>query len=902
MAINALPVANAGTDFSANEATSVNLIGTGSDSDGNIIEYQWSQISGTIVPLTSSNSATATFTTPIVKNVEQLGFRLTITDNESGIHSDVVLVTVNPVNTPPVVSIIDLNSVAENTLTTLDGSTSTDVDGIVVSYNWTQLEGPTVTLLNTTSATTSFTSPTVYQETSLSFRLDILDDEGGTASTITQFTVFDVNTDDDMDGMLDAWEMQFFNTLAHNGETDTDNDGASDLQEHDFGTDPTAEQQPAQPEIVSPDDIEVTSLQPELILVNPNQHTGFPVSYEFEVYSDAAMSNLITSISGTNPGWVVNTVLSDNTNFYWRARAIGATLFSSWVNSQFFVNSANDAPETFNISYPQDGIWVANFTPTLSVTNSVDIDGDTLSYQFEVYAGGNLITASTDMLPGSNGTTSWTVDVSLLENNTYLWRAIVTDEHGLSTISSSEPMIFINTVNDAPEIPTLSTPIDNSEITNLYADLITNNAYDPEGEAVYYSFELDTVNTFDSSNKQNSNAITETPETTGWSVSGLLDNRWYYWRVKASDGLAESLWANGRFFVNQFNDAPGTTTALNPGNHAWTGNLQPTLEVYPAIDIDGDTLSYEFKVYKVMTPGTDPELITTGISVTTFWQLDAPLIENGYYYWQARAIDEHGLAGEWGDLVEFFADDDGINDTPIIQLKNINNNELEQKGNHCSNNNNGHSDDNGHNGYNDESSLLEIEWTDYDPDSNARISLYYDTDQYGEDGILIAQNISEDPDGDSDQYLLDISQMTAGVYFIYAIIDDGNSTSIDYSNNAIIIGDGGGQPFLAFKTPETQSEGRRNQRAMIKWHDLDSDSNASISLYYDTDDTGFDGILIADAIEENLDGNNDHFLWNISTQTEGTYYIYAIISDETHSYQVYSDRSFVIEHHGQGRN
>ncbi len=879
LAINALPFANAGADFNADEATEVNLNGSGDDIDGRITGYQWTQISGTTVTISNSSNATATFTTPVTKNIERLGFRLTVTDNESETHSDDAVVTVNLVNALPIANITNLSSVAEDTFTTLDGSTSNDIDGNIASYKWTQVAGPAVILFNSNSAITSFTTPLVYQDTTLSFQLDILDDEGGGASTITRLTVFDVNTDDDIDGMLDAWEMQFFNTLTHNGATDTDSDGATDLQEYNFGTNPITEQQPAQPVIVSPDNIEVTSLQPELALTNPSQHAGFPVSYEFEVYSDAAMTELITSASVANLSWAVNAALSDNTNYYWRARAISATLFSSWVNAEFFVNTSNDAPGAFNISYPQDGIWVSTFTPTLSVTNSIDIDGDTLSYQFKVYADTNLIAASGSLLENSNGITSWTVDTPLLENNIYLWRAIVTDEHGLSTISSSEPMIFINTMNDAPETPTLSTPIDNSEITNLHTDLIINNANDPEGEAVHYAFELDTINTFDSNNKQSSGIISETTAVTAWSVDSLLDNTWYHWRTKASDGLAESSWVNGHFFVNQFNDAPEITKALNPGDHAWTGNLQPTLEVYPAIDIDGDALNYEFKVYKVTATSTDQELVSTGMSSTTFWQLDTPLIESGYYYWHARAIDEHGLAGEWGDFVVFFADDDGINDTPTIQLKNINNDE--------------HSDDN------EEASHLEIEWADYDPDSDARISLYYDTDQYGEDGILIAQNITEDPDGDSDEYLWDISQIQPGVYFIYAIIDDGNSTSVNYSNNAVIIGDGDGHPFLKFKTAE--NEGKRNQRALIKWNDTDSDSNAIIDLYYDADNTGFDGSLIASGLEEDADGSDDHFLWDTSTLAEGTYYLYAIVSDEINSYRVYSDKTVVIKH-GQGNH
>ncbi|MDH5711536.1 MAG: thrombospondin type 3 repeat-containing protein [Gammaproteobacteria bacterium] len=891
-AINTLPISNAGTDFTVNEASIATLKGSGSDSDGSIIRYQWTQTSGSTVTLSNNSSASATFTTPVLKTSEQLGFRLTVTDNELGIHSDDIIITVNPVNIMPVARIIHINTIDENTLAQLNGYTSSDSDGSIIKYQWTQVSGPAVILSNTTQAIASFITPLVYQNTAMSFRLTITDDEGGTSSSITQFTVLNVNPDDDIDGMLDTWEMLFFNTLTHDGTADTDGDGATDLEEYNFGTDPTAEQQPAQPEIVTPDDTEVSSQQPELILTNPKQHTGFPVSYEFEVYQDATMTNLVTSARAANLNWIVDTILSDNTVYYWRARAVGATLYSAWVSSQFFVNIANDAPGSFNISSPRDGVWVSSFTPVLSVTNSVDIDGDALSYTFEIYADNNLVAASDSLLPGSNGTTSWTVNIPLLENNLYHWRAIATDEHGLSTISSSEPVIFINTINDTPSIPVTYAPADASEITTLYADLHVNNSIDPEGSAVYYLFELDKVNTFDSSSKLSSDAIAETSVTTGWSVNGLDDNTWYYWRTKTSDGLAESAWSNGRFFVNQFNDAPGITAALNPGDNAWTGNLQPTLEVYPAIDIDGDTLSYEFNIYNADPATSEAIVIATGISESPFWQISTPLMESGYYYWHARAIDEHGLAGDWGRPVMFFADNDGINDTPTIQIKKV----------VIDNDDSDKDDDNDEEHNNIENSLVEINWSDYDPDSNASISLYYDTDQSGEDGTLITFDIIEDPDGDSDRYLWDISQIPAGVYYIYAIIDDGNSSSIDYSDNAIVIGDGGGMPYMAFKTPETENDGKRNQRAMIAWRDLDSNSNASISLYYDNDNTGFDGTLIANGFAEDSNGNDDHFLWDISTIDEGRYYIYGIISDETHSYRVYSDQPLTVEHHGRNEH
>jgi hypothetical protein len=69
----------------------------------------------------------------------------------------------------------------------LDGSTSTDTDGAVASYAWTQTAGPAVTLATTNTATTSFTAPAVAAATPLTFSLVVTDNMGAasTADTVT---------------------------------------------------------------------------------------------------------------------------------------------------------------------------------------------------------------------------------------------------------------------------------------------------------------------------------------------------------------------------------------------------------------------------------------------------------------------------------------------------------------------------------------------------------------------------------------------------------------------------------------------------------------------------------------------------------------------------------------------
>ena len=79
-----------------------------------------------------------------------------------------------------------------------------------------------------------------------------------------------------------------------------------------------------------------------------------------------------------------------------------------------------------------------------------------------------------------------------------------------------------------------------------------------------------------------------------------------------------------------------------------------------------------------------------------------------------------------------------------------------------------------------------IRWFDDDPDSDARISLYYDTDNTGDDGILIDGNQSEEDETDS--YLWNTIWVDDGEYYIYALIeDDENDPVIAYSAAPITI-------------------------------------------------------------------------------------------------------------------
>mgnify|MGYP000586752500 CR=1 FL=1 len=92
---NSAPTANAGADQTMEEQADVTLSGSGTDSDGSISSYSWTQIAGTSVTLTNADSATAGFTAPDVTADETLTFLLITTDNVGGVSEDSIDINVN---------------------------------------------------------------------------------------------------------------------------------------------------------------------------------------------------------------------------------------------------------------------------------------------------------------------------------------------------------------------------------------------------------------------------------------------------------------------------------------------------------------------------------------------------------------------------------------------------------------------------------------------------------------------------------------------------------------------------------------------------------------------------------------------------------------------------------------
>jgi hypothetical protein len=216
-----------------------------------------------------------------------------------------------------------------------------------------------------------------------------------------------------------------------------------------------------------------------------------------------------------------------------------------------------------------------------------------------------------------------------------------------------------------------------------------------------------------------------------------------------------------------------------------------------------------------------------------------------------------------------------------------------------------------------------ISWEDSDPENNARIELFIRLE--GSLDLLElpgGRNLYEDPDGIADTYKVATANLTPGTYYPGARITDGVMRNGNIPVNEVVcpfpfIVLQNAAPELALLTPDaTQSRTVFNGELFeIRWTDKDDDSNALISLYYDTDrvlsgneipieatnEVG-GSIIYATGIPEgtgiegaaDAEDGPDSFLWDVSRLAAGKYYVMARITDGVNPAVVRYSPSYVI--------
>jgi hypothetical protein len=285
-------------------------------------------------------------------------------------------------NQPPIANAGPDLTANEGAVVKLKGHNSSDPDGSIAAYSWSQISGPPVQVSNSGQTEANFTSPNVIPSgETLVFQLVVVDNEGLQATDscsvyVTREPITDsdgdgvpddqddfpndadeyldtdgdgegnnADTDDDNDGMPDAWELLYgLDPLKDDAADDPDGDEISNIDEYNLGSEPNYNESnfaPDPPQLLNPGNDELVGLTPLLEtdeFYDPNiddvhSQTQWKISRvhdEFCVF-DVTTNSSLTALK------VPKLILEENTDYIWQVKFIdhqGTT--SEWSEAGYF--------------------------------------------------------------------------------------------------------------------------------------------------------------------------------------------------------------------------------------------------------------------------------------------------------------------------------------------------------------------------------------------------------------------------------------------------------------------------------------------------------------------------------------------------------------------------------------
>ncbi|MCB9641338.1 MAG: hypothetical protein H6727_20730, partial [Myxococcales bacterium] len=351
---------------------------------------------------------------------------------------------------------------------------------------------------------------------------------------------------------------------------------------------------PTAPRLSSPvDGGQVASLQPTLEVTNATDPEGSTLVYRFEIATDktfqqvVARSSAVTEGSAGSTSWKVDVQLTDNTLYYWRAKATDKEgLDGPWMTvASFTVSLANKAPSAPQARKPKDGDTVTTDKPDFEVINSIDPDNDPVTLEIEVDTAktfdSNDKIAQDKIAQDNSGITTWTPTQSLKENTSYFWRVRASD--GKTTtpwVFGGE--FFVNSQNDPPTAPTLKEPTKGDTVPSTQVTLRAQEASDPDKDSLTYHLQVSVQQDFSSDVVEN-NLLNANNGEIAWQPAGLEAGKTYYWRARAYDGKENGPWSEVWSFTVQA-QTPSETVQEGGNNEVITeptndgGNTENTTE------------------------------------------------------------------------------------------------------------------------------------------------------------------------------------------------------------------------------------------------------------------------------------------------------------------------------------
>jgi hypothetical protein len=233
----------------------------------------------------------------------------------------------------------------------------------------------------------------------------------------------------------------------------------------------------------------VEYVRPTLVVNNAIDYQSEPVTYQFEVYGDAALTTLVAQNPGIASGsgttaWQVDVNLQNNTQYWWRCRALQGANIGPWMETAtFYVNELNNAPRpVVPVIPPQWVLANTNGVLTWHPTTDPDIGDAIRAYQVQIDDDAGFTSPLIDDANITVGAFSppadWTISVplgrfagstNLVAGRVYQWRIRAQDTRFKWSAWSETPVSFAF-VTPPPPPPTTITRIQSGPAGELILD------------------------------------------------------------------------------------------------------------------------------------------------------------------------------------------------------------------------------------------------------------------------------------------------------------------------------------------------------------------------------------------------------------------------------------------------
>ncbi|GAA4821511.1 hypothetical protein GCM10011365_19450 [Marinicella pacifica] len=572
--------------------------------------------------------------------------------------------------------------------------------------------------------------------------------------------------DTDGDGMDDDWERDHFGDLSQDAEGDYDQDSATNLEEHDHGGNPIVEDRPLPATILNPvRGAIISSPGSEFTIVNAQAAVDAALVYEFELYeselSETPLAQATVSETAVQTSWQHGVTLNENSTYFWRVRPFDGATPGLWSYDSFTLSATDEPPYGCALAFPDNQV-VTSTQPSLSVMAAHDDDSDSLKYRFRVFSD-DLMTEqavdsgwlSEDVLDTSYDFLKQWQPYATFENlDTYYWQVSVKDDS--TEVACGDSAFTVDTALTLPYGYAVDSQLMDAVIGTDIELIIHHDNTVPSEQDYLYDIQIDKTLDFSSTDFQDiTDQVADSNQQIKWQLSNLDENSVYYWRAKARINTLSGDWVYGRLTVRTDTSSP-VLVQLNPSNLSWVDHLRPVL----SFQADTGVKKVSHYLVEVFTDEAATQLLHS--LTTDHTEVVVPeLTDRNYYYWRVTSVYEDSSQGTPSQLSRFYTINSGVIHIPEFEFLSLQQAEQNQGLNYT------------------------IEWVDSYDGGNADIELFYDTDNQGEAGILIASGLSEDDFNDS--YNWDLMGVGEGNYYLYATISANGQSVTRYSLNPLTL-------------------------------------------------------------------------------------------------------------------